>query len=80
MEFLKLVILLLNIIGFCKSQEECIVRDQKFQINTNCSFPFIFDDKIYYGCTRDLFETNKFACSTKTISTSEHIEGKFILF
>ena len=80
MEVLKVIILLLGIIKFSKSQEECIVRDQKFQRNIPCSFPFIFDGKIYYGCTTNLVETKKFACSTKTTSSSEHIEGEFISY
>ena len=67
-----------GIIRFSKSQE-CIVKDQKTNAEKPCSFPFIFNGKIYYGCTNDLDETNNLACSTKTDSLSYHITGEYLL-
>ena len=75
MEFFKLVLLLCGFIGFSKSQE-CIVNDQKTNSEKPCAFPFILNDKIYYGCTTDFSESQNLACSTKTNTDNEHIEGE----
>ena len=73
------IFLWFGIIGFSKSQE-CIVKDQKTNAEKHCSFPFILDGKIYYGCTDNLDETNNLACSTKTDSLSYHITGPTYAF
>ena len=78
MSYFKLIFLLFGIIRFSKSQE-CIVKDQKTNAAKHCSFPFILNGKIYYGCTNDLDETNNLACSTKTDSLSYHITGEYLL-
>ena len=62
-------------VGFDKMQE-CIVNDQETNSEKPCSFPFIINDKIYYGCTTDFEETQNLACSTKTNTENEHIEGE----
>jgi len=60
---------------FSNIQANCNVKDQKTLTNTPCSFPFIFDNKIHFGCTTELvIGKNILACSTKT-SAYEHIEG-----
>ena len=76
MGYFKLIFLLFGIIGYSISQE-CIVKDQKTNAEKPCSFPFILNDKIYYGCTTDFDETTNFACSTNTTSLNHHITGKF---
>ena len=80
MNFLKLIILLFVPIGFSKSQEECIVKDQKTNSEKPCMFPFIINGKIYYGCTTDFSESQNLACSTKTNTDNEHIEGEMTHF
>ena len=79
MGYFKLIFLLFGIIGFSKSQE-CIVKDQKTNSEKPCSFPFILNSKIYYGCTADFDETEDLACSTKTDSLNRHIDGKYCYF
>ena len=64
-----------GIIGFDKLKE-CIVTDQETNSEKPCSFPFIINDKIYYGCTTDFVETQNLACSTKTNTEDAHIEGE----
>jgi hypothetical protein len=76
MEFFKLIIYLWCLLGLSKS-EECIVKDQKTNSEKPCAFPFILNDKIYYGCTTDFVETEKLACSTKTNADNEHIGGNW---
>ena len=73
------IFLWFGIIGFSKSQE-CIVKDKKTNAEKHCSFPFILDGKIYYGCTDNLDETNNLACSTKTDSLSYDITGPTYAF
>ena len=60
------------------TQDDCFVIDQETKLNATCSFPFVFENKIYYGCTTDLkiAGENILACSTKTTSDYKHIEGK----
>ena len=72
-------IFLFGIIGFTNSQE-CKVKDQNTNSEKPCSFPFILNSKIYYGCTADFDETEDLACSTKTDSLSRHINGKYSYF
>ena len=78
MRYFKLIFLLFGIIGYSTSQE-CIVKDQKTNTEKPCSFPFILNGKIYYGCSDDLDETNISACSTQTDSLSYHVTGKYLL-
>ena len=78
MKFLKLILLICSLTG-CSKSEECIVKDQKTNSEKPCSFPFIINGKIYYGCTTDFSETEGLACSTKTNSDNEHIEGEIML-
>ena len=76
MEFFKLTIYLFcSLLGLSKS-EDCIVKDQKTNCKKPCVFPFILNDKIYYGCTTDFVETKNLACSTKTNADNEHIRGE----
>ena len=79
MKFFKLILLICSLTG-CSKSEECIVNDQKTKSEKPCSFPFIINDKIYYGCTTDFSESENLACSTKTNSDNEHIEGEIIFF
>ena len=75
MEFFKLTIYLFcSLLGLSKS-EDCIVKDQKTNLEKNCVFPFVLNDKIYFGCTSDFLETKILACSTKTNDDNEHIRG-----
>ena len=76
MKFLKLILLICSLTR-CSKSDECIVKDQKTNTEKPCSFPFILNDKIYYGCTTDFDETTNFACSTNTDSLSHHITGVF---
>ena len=78
MEFFKLTIYLFCLLGLSKS-EECVVKDQKTNSEKPCAFPFILNDKIYYGCTTDFVETKNLACSTKTNADNEHIGGELIV-
>merc|ERR1711953_112630 len=76
MEFSHVIFCLFGLFTLCISQEYCRVKDEKTQSNKLCSFPFVFDNKTYYGCTTDLKTgSNTLACSTKTNSAYEHIEG-----
>ena len=76
MEFFKLTIYLFcSLLGLSKSKD-CIVKDQKTNSEKPCVFPFILNDKIYYGCTTDFVETKNLACSTKTNADNEHIRGE----
>ena len=79
MKFFKLILLICSLTG-CSKSEECIVNDQKTNSEKPCAFPFIINGKIYYGCTTDFSETEGLACSTKTNSDNEHIEGEIIFF
>ena len=78
MGYFKFIFLLFAIIGFTNSQE-CNVKDQKTNSEKPCAFPFILNDKIYYGCTTDFVETKNLACSTKTNADNEHIGGELIV-
>ena len=79
MEFFKLTIYLLcSLLGLSKS-EDCIVKDQKTNLEKHCVFPFVLNDKIYFGCTTDFLETKNLACSTKTNDDNEHIRGTMCL-
>ena len=63
--------------------QDCIVRDETTQLDTPCIFPFIYQNKIHYGCTKDLHpEAGVITCSTNVTSDFEHIEpywGKCVL-
>ena len=74
MEFFKLIICLFcSLLGLSKS-EDCIVKDQKTNLEKHC-VSFVLNDKIYFGCTTDFLETKNLACSTKTNDDNEHIRG-----
>ena len=69
--------------GFCSSQH-CSMQDSKScnnvinqddQKSTSCVFPFIFDNKIFNGCTKYL--NYNFWCSVRTNDTGHHVAGKW---
>ena len=83
MEFSQVLLGLFGLFALCNCniKANCIVEDQKTKSNISCSFPFLFDNQIYYGCTTDFHSNleagkNIPACSTKTTSAYEHIEGE----
>ena len=77
MEFSQVIFWLFCFFTLCHSI--CTVKDETTQSNKPCSFPFRYNDKIYYGCTTDLGTgKNILACSTKTTLAHEHIEGQWI--
>ena len=77
MEFSQVIFWLFCFFTLCHSI--CTVKDETTQSNKPCSFPFRYNDKIYYGCTTDLGTgKNILACSTKTTLAYEHIEGQWI--
>ena len=76
-------ILLIVIIGIVysnngKNTQECVTNNPQ-DISVPCNFPFIFQKKIYFGCSTD-FNPNitSLLCSTNTTSNFEHITGKVV--
>ena len=79
MEFRNIVIIIA--IVYCNNVEnaqECVTKDTQ-DISVPCNFPFVFQNKIYFGCSADLNpNVTNLSCSTNTTSSFEHIIGKFV--
>ena len=76
---------LLDILFDFENKNDCLVQEKNTSLERPCEFPFIYENKTYYGCStyvkykdgRENFDETPW-CSTKTepIST-EHIPGGF---
>jgi len=70
----KQAVLVIVAIGLkaCFANAQC-----KTTSGDTCQFPFVYNGKVYYGCTKDLDPSSRnLLCSTKTdLSTNEHISS-----
>ena len=51
----------------------CNVRQEKDGATKPCQFPFVWKDRIFYGCTTFLDPDDKAWCSTATDEDHQHL-------